>query len=188
MVFWNYQWWIIIFPGLLYLAHVSMSVPLLISKTLGMRSNMPIYRTAYYSICASLNLVLTILICIRIFMIRDKAEKVLGKLQASFYYSSITLFVESGAFFTIWSVVYLVALQRDSWVQDIFLLPFTYILAITRMFIIIRMARDRAWSKDIIAATRDGELDWQISSAISMPPQNVFDPPPSPNQIYHEIS
>jgi hypothetical protein len=143
-------------------------------------------------------------------MIRDKAEKVLGKLQASFYYSSITLFVESGAFFTIWSVVYLVALQRDSWVQDIFLLPFTYILvsyciplytnspnetlliidlqAITRMFIIIRMARDRAWSKDIIAATRDGELDWQISSAISMPPQNVFDPPPSPNQIYHEIS
>jgi hypothetical protein len=26
------------------------------------------------------------------------------------------------------------------------------------------MARDRAWSQDIIAAAVDGELDWQISS------------------------
>jgi hypothetical protein len=26
------------------------------------------------------------------------------------------------------------------------------------------MARDRAWSQEIIAAAIDGELDWQISS------------------------
>ena len=32
------------------------------------------------------------------------------------------------------------------------------------MLIIMRMAQDRAWSKDIIAAALDGELDWQISS------------------------
>ena len=28
----------------------------------------------------------------------------------------------------------------------------------------MRMAQDRAWSKDIIVAALDGELDWQISS------------------------
>jgi hypothetical protein len=28
----------------------------------------------------------------------------------------------------------------------------------------MRMAQDCAWSKDIIAAAVDGELDWQISS------------------------
>ena len=28
----------------------------------------------------------------------------------------------------------------------------------------MRMAQDRAWSKDIIVAAMDGELDWQISS------------------------
>ena len=28
----------------------------------------------------------------------------------------------------------------------------------------MRMAQDRAWSKDIITAAIDGELDWQISS------------------------
>lgn len=32
------------------------------------------------------------------------------------------------------------------------------------MLIIMRMAQDRAWSKDIIVAAMDGELDWQISS------------------------
>lgn len=58
---------------------------------------------------------------------RDKAVKVLGKLQASFYSSSITMFVESGGFFTIWSMVYLITLLSNSWVEDVFLQPFTYI-------------------------------------------------------------
>jgi len=60
-------------------------------------------------------------------MIRDKAEKVLGKLQACFYSSSITLFVESGALFTMWSVLYLIALLSDSWVQDVFLSPYPHV-------------------------------------------------------------
>jgi len=189
MVFWNYQRWIIIFPGLLYLAHMSISVPLLISQTrlndIVWQSHSLIYKTIFYSLSVSLNLVITILICLRIFIMRDKAEKVLGKLQASFYNSSITMFVESGAFFTIWSVIYLIALQSDSWAQDVFLQPYSYILAITRMLIIMRMARDRAWSKDIIVAAVDGELDWQISSTNSMALHNVFEPP-SPRQMLPE--
>ena len=59
---------------------------------------------------------------------RDKAVKVLGKLQASFYSSSITMFVESGGFFTIWATVYLITLLSDSWVENVFLQPYSYIL------------------------------------------------------------
>ncbi|KAF8816433.1 hypothetical protein BYT27DRAFT_7127882 [Phlegmacium glaucopus] len=175
LVFWKHQRWIIIFPGLLYLAHVSISVPLLISQT-QLKYNMTWqhpYKIAFYSLCVSLNVVFTSLVCVRILMIRSKAEKVLGKLQASFYNSSLTLFVESGAFFTIWSVVYLITLLTDSWVKYIFLLPYPYIFAITRILIIMRMARNRAWSKDIITAAIDGELEWQISSRSSMPLRNV---------------
>jgi len=166
MVFWNYQRWIIIFPGLLYLAHVSISIPLLISR---IRPNDIAWQThlmiIYHSLSVSLNLVFTILICVRIFIMRDKAVKALGKLQASFYSSSVTTFVESGGFFTIWSTVYLIALLSDSWVEEVFLQPYSYIFVITRMLIIMRMAQDCAWSKDIIVAAVDGELDWQISSA-----------------------
>jgi len=167
-VFWNYQRWIIIFPGLLYLAHVSISVPQLISRIrpndIVWQSHLLTYKIISHSLCVSLNLVFTILICFRIFVMRDKAVKVLGKLQASFYSSSITTFIESGCLFTIWTTVYLITLLRDSWVEDVFLQPHSYILAITRMLIIMRMAQDRAWSKDIIVAAIDGELDWQISS------------------------
>jgi hypothetical protein len=59
---------------------------------------------------------------------RDKAVKVLGKLQASFYSSFVTTFVESGGFFTIWSTVYLITLSIDNWVEDVFLQPYSYIL------------------------------------------------------------
>ena len=86
------------------------------------------YKTISHSLSVSINLVFTILICLRIFIMRDKAVKVLGKLQASFYSSSITMFVESGGFFTIWSTVYLIALLSDSWVEDVFLQPYSYIL------------------------------------------------------------
>jgi len=166
MVFWNYQRWIIILPVLIYLAQVSISIPLLIDETW---PNMPlpshsIYKTIFYSLSVSLNLLFTILISSRIFVLRNKAVKVLGKLQAFFYNSITTILVESGGFFTMWSILYLITLLSNSWVQNVFLQPYSYILAITRILIIIRMAQDRAWSRDIITAAIDGELDWQISS------------------------
>lgn len=59
---------------------------------------------------------------------RNKAVKVLGKVQASFYSSSVTTFVECGGFFTIWSTVYLITFLRESWLEAIFLQPYSYIL------------------------------------------------------------
>ncbi|KAJ3481998.1 hypothetical protein NLJ89_g12166 [Agrocybe chaxingu] len=97
----------------------------------------------------ALNVIITFLICLRLFMMRHRAERVLGKLQATLYNSAITMFVESGGLFTIWSVVYLIT------------------RALTRMLIILRMAQDRAWTKDIVTATDTGVLDWQVSSTNS---------------------
>lgn len=59
---------------------------------------------------------------------RKRAEKVLGTLQASLYNSSITMFVESGSFFTLWSMAYVISTVTNSWVQDIFLQPYSYII------------------------------------------------------------
>jgi len=103
IVFWNYQRWIIVFPALLYLAHISISVPLLISQTwpndITWQSHALTYKTIFYSLSVSLNLAFTFLICLRIFIMRNKAVKVLGKLQAFYYNSLTTMFVESGVFF-----------------------------------------------------------------------------------------
>lgn len=82
----------------------------------------------FYCLCLSMNIYLSIFICTRLYMLRHKAEKVLGTLQASLYNSSITMFVESGSFFTVWSLVYVISFAANGWVQDIFLQPYSYII------------------------------------------------------------
>jgi hypothetical protein len=166
-----------------------MSIPLLISHTHPnfLRPSTEVFEVVFHSLCFALNFVFTSLISVRIYMLRHKAEMVLGRLQASLYNSASTMFVESGAFFTLWSFAYLITLVRQYWIQDILLQPYSYILvsqlscrvrnfiliksitqALTRMLIVLRMAQDRAWSTDIINAADNGVLDWQVSSMHSL--------------------
>jgi len=169
MVIWNYEWTVLVLPMLLYLTRIGLSIPILIGLTRpdANVARTTLYMTVFYCLCLSLNIVTSGMIIIRLYLMRHKAEKVLGTLQASLYNSAITMFVESGSFFTIWSMVYMISRTRHSWVQDIFLQPYSYIIAVTRMLIILRMAQGRAWSKDIITAADDGVLDWQVSSSSS---------------------
>lgn len=177
MVVWNGKWILLVFPGTIYLARVAMSIPVLISQI----RNVPephanAYGHVYYILCVVLNLTSTSLISLRLFMMRHKAERVLGSLQASLYNSSITMFVESGALFTCWGLTYLIMRIRGSWAQDIFLQPYSYVIALTRMLIILRMAQDRAWSREIITAADTGVLDWEVSSMNSLS-INIVKPP-----------
>jgi nitrate reductase NapE component len=177
LVLWNFKWALIVLPAAIYLSRVAMSIPLLISQTRQVPGlNAEAYGRVFYILCVSLNLMCTFLISLRLFMIRHKAERVLGSLQASLYNSSITMFVESGAFFTFWSITYLILKLKKSWAQDIFLQPYSYVLALTRMLIILRMAQDRAWSKELIIAADTGVLDWEVSS-INSSSLNVSKPP-----------
>jgi len=170
MVIWNNKWLLVLIPGFCYLARLAMSLPLLISLTQDVdMTHASTYGTTYYSLCVTLNTIVTLLIAVRLHMLRPKAERVLGKLQASLYTSPSTIFVESGAFFTLWAITYLVSRVSNSWFQDIFLQPYSYLIGLTRMLIILRMAQDRAWSRDIIKATDTGVLDWEVSSVNSLP-------------------
>lgn len=165
---------------------LAMSVPLLISQIRDQQEpHAETYGLVFYVLCVTLNLTCTSLISLRLFMMRHKAERVLGSLQASLYNSCTTMFVESGAFFTFWSLTYLIMRIHHSWAQDIFLQPYSYVIvrvlvvtpsivsdhslsqALTRMLIILRMAQDRAWSKDLIVAADTGVLDWEVSSVNS---------------------
>jgi len=169
MVVWNYQWSLLILPAMIYLTRVGLSIPLLMALTQPQHSQpAELYGRIFYALCLSLNIICTSLICIRLYTMRHKAERVLGNLQASLYNSATTMFVESGAFFTLWSMVYVITRARNSWVQNVFLEPYSYIIALTRMLIILRMAQDRAWSKDIINAADTGVLDWEVSSMNSV--------------------
>ncbi|KAG5725222.1 hypothetical protein E4T56_gene10131 [Termitomyces sp. T112] len=179
-VVWNSNRLIIVFPSLLYISRVAMSIPLLISETrpadTWWTTQTTLYSTVFYSLCVSLNLFVSIGIAFRLFRMRPKVEQIMGKLHASFYTGFVTIIVESGAFFTIWGLTYVILMSRNSTASSTFLLPYPHVLAITRMLIVLRMAQDRAWSKELASATAGGILDWQVSSTHSIPLHNV---PPS---------
>lgn len=87
-----------------------------------------VYEVTLSAIFVALNASFTALICFRLFSMRHKADRVLGRLQATLYNSYSTLFVESGGFFTIWTVATLIAKVMNGWVQNAFLEPYKYIL------------------------------------------------------------
>jgi len=147
MVLWNYKWTLLIVPAFIYVARVGVyvgwcsvfvseldfplviSIPLLISRIHPnfLKPHAKVLSLVFDSLCVVLNLLVTSLISLRIYMMRRKAEMVLGRLQASLYTSTITIFVETGAFFTLWSLTYWISLVQGSWIQDIFLQPYTYV-------------------------------------------------------------
>ncbi|RDB23623.1 hypothetical protein Hypma_009503 [Hypsizygus marmoreus] len=173
LVVWNYKWWIAAFPAVTYLTKLGISIPVLISQ---LRPRDPTwlaragaFGTSYYSVTMAFNIYITVMICIRLQSMRRDLETVTGRLHASFYTSSFTMIVESGVFFTVWVTVYLIMRSRGSLFQNVFLLPIAFTLGITRMLIVLRIAQDRAWSKDLVTATDRGVLDWQVSSTHSVP-------------------
>jgi hypothetical protein len=122
---------------------------------------------------------------------KRKLELALGRLHASFYTSFFTIIVESGAFATLWGIVYLSTLATNHWTRDAFSQPYYYVIvssspqfekkvlcpqiipslslqAITRMLIVLKMAQNKAWCRDIVSAAHEGVLDWQVTSTRSV--------------------
>ncbi|KAG2020817.1 hypothetical protein CC2G_006119 [Coprinopsis cinerea AmutBmut pab1-1] len=172
-ILWNYQWWALGVPLLVHLARIAISIPILIitanADDPNWLSQFSTFKTAYYSVSMAIDLLFTGLISFRLWMLRDKVEHVLGKIQSVYYNSTSTKFVESGALFTLWSVGHLILLVKEHWASEILGQPMIYLNAITRMLIILRMAQNRAWCRDIVTASATGVLEWQVSSHHSIP-------------------
>jgi hypothetical protein len=106
-----------------------MSIPLLITYTKTSQApKSQIYGMVFHTLCVGLNLMISVLIAVRLLTMRKKLEIAMGKLHASFYTSWFTIVVESGAFATVWGIIYLGTLFANHWSQDAFLQPYYYII------------------------------------------------------------
>jgi hypothetical protein len=120
-----------------------MSIPLLISvtrpneQTMIWRDKSVTYSTVFYALCLSLNLFVTTMIAVRIYMLRKQVETVAGKLHADFYTSFVTIFVESGAFFTAWTMTHVIMSARKNNHVEILLLPNPYVLVSYLFFFVL---------------------------------------------------
>lgn len=69
--------------------------------------------TAYWSLTVSLNVVITILICIRLLLTRNEMRAVFGNDHGHLYTKVTTMFVESAALYSAWGLVTLIAYARE---------------------------------------------------------------------------
>jgi len=169
---WNRRWWVLVFPIFTYLAKSAISIPLLVCQLrpydLTWSPQAKSFETSYHSTTLAFNLYASFMLAFQIVCIRKKLETVTGRVHALFYTSCATIFVECGSFYTLWVTVYLGIRTQENFVQDVFLSPSTFILGITRMLIVLRIAQDRAWSRDLVTASHRGVLDWHVSSTHSV--------------------
>lgn len=108
-----------------------MAIPYLIADThINSRweLNSYLYGMVFHSLCVAMNILASVLITVRLVILRKKLEVALGRLGASFYTSTFTIFVESGSFATLWGIVYLATRAQHHWTENAFLQPYYYVI------------------------------------------------------------
>ncbi|KAF8815711.1 hypothetical protein BYT27DRAFT_7079105 [Phlegmacium glaucopus] len=109
---------------------------------------------SYYTITISMNIVLTILICIRLIRMSKYISNVLGEEAASVYTSAAAILVESAAFYSAAGIMYLIpyGLQIDLCI--LFGQLWTKMSVISPLLIILRVVNGRAWRDNVAVTTR----------------------------------
>ncbi|KAJ3521759.1 hypothetical protein NMY22_g12184 [Coprinellus aureogranulatus] len=129
---WNRRLYVVAPPALLYLTGIALSIPFILAMSKPNDPSwvalLPRYSISYVAIMSAFNIVVSITLFVRLYTLRDKVVQVAGKVPAIMYNSPATLFVETGAFYSIWITTYLVLICRNSYARDVFLQAAVYVL------------------------------------------------------------
>ncbi|KAJ4485577.1 hypothetical protein J3R30DRAFT_3281599 [Lentinula aciculospora] len=152
-ILWS-TWKIVVFPSLLYLGGLSMSI-LLIYESAQPGANFFVghavdFGIPYISLTISLNIIVTALICGRLLYLRTEVNKILGPSYAKMYTDIIAILVESAALFTVLGIVYVVVYARKSQTSIALVQVWGDFCAISPQLIILRIAMGHGWTKDTI--------------------------------------
>ncbi|KAJ3840439.1 hypothetical protein F5878DRAFT_533689 [Lentinula raphanica] len=152
-ILWS-SWKIILFPILLYLGGLSMSI-LLIYESAQPGANFFLghavdFGVPYISLTISLNIIVTALICGRLLYLRNEVNKILGPTHTQMYTSVIAIMVESAALFTVLGIVYVIVYARKSQTSIALVQVWGDFCAISPQLIILRIAMGYGWTKDTV--------------------------------------
>lgn len=121
---------------------------------LSLYSKLPIrFGTAYYSLSLGANILLTILIASRLAFYRRDMIKVLPGENAKEYISLAAIFIESAALYSVMAILFIVTYAINHPVNQIWLTVASSSQQIAAYWIIYRVARGRAWTKQTLTQT-----------------------------------
>ncbi|KAI9066056.1 hypothetical protein FKP32DRAFT_1674315 [Trametes sanguinea] len=148
---------VVIFPIVLYMGAFSVGIAQLYESGrphanyfAGLAQNLGI---AYTSSVISLNIIVTSLICGRIYYAGRRCARTLGVNVGSDYMGAVSMIVESALLYTLFGIAYLISFALQSQVNILFLSLYVMMTCIAPQMIILRVVSGRAWTRDKSAMT-----------------------------------
>lgn len=117
----------------------------------------------YWSISASLNILVTSLIVAKLYLIRRRTRAVLSTHHSRTYISVATMLIESAFLYSATALIFIITYARNSQIQNLVLPVLGQVQAISPLLIMWRVARGQAISKE----RRADASDWTTPSKIS---------------------
>ncbi|KAG7100299.1 hypothetical protein E1B28_002074 [Marasmius oreades] len=140
---------VIVFPSLLFLASLSMSIITIVTSTQPNSSfwatNAVQFALAYYSLTVSFTIISTVLMLVQLFIFRRRFMEYLGEEYADRYTSIGAMLIESSALYTVWSIIFLGLYIVNHPVQYVFLASLAEVQIISPLLIILRVFQRKAW-------------------------------------------
>jgi len=159
-VIWGSNYWVVVLPGIIYCATLALGILELVSAFKpggfffsGKAVN---FGTPYYSITVSMNIIVTALICARLFYMSRQVREAIGVQNAKLYTSIAAILIESAAPYTAMGILFLPFYAKGNNVVVAMGQVWSKLTCIAPQMIILRVVSGKAWSKDTLTAQYPG--------------------------------
>ncbi|KAJ3541664.1 hypothetical protein NMY22_g3798 [Coprinellus aureogranulatus] len=144
-------WFILLLPVLLYLGAIGTGIALIVQGTLPLLSvfNLIKITLANFSITASLNMLITALIALRLVLHSISMRRTMESDATSLrmYTSLWTILVESSALYALFSLLFIVTYAIDHPASKMFLPILGQVQVIAPLLVSLRLSKEMAWTK-----------------------------------------
>ncbi|KAG1736651.1 uncharacterized protein EDB91DRAFT_1055555 [Suillus paluster] len=185
-VIWNWARSVVIPMITLYIAMIVMSILVQIKASTGAVLYNINFLLAYLCMEVGLTVIYTILVANRLLAMRSQMRHVLAQYDSNTYATIVLMVIESAVLYSVFAIIFIVAFALHSnGVSTLCFLSIGQVQGIAQLFIIIRVARGRAvtreWSTQITAAPTTLVFSGTVSNAtvgindelIAMPQQDI---------------
>ncbi|KAG2342641.1 hypothetical protein BDR05DRAFT_934543 [Suillus weaverae] len=148
-VIWNWSRWVMVPMITLYITMIVFSIIVLVEASTGVVFYNIIMELAYLCVEVGLTVIYTVLVTNRLFVMRGRMRQVIAQYDSSTYDTIALMVVESAALYTVFAIVFIVSFAMYSnGVTTLCFLSIGKIQGIAQLFIIIRVARGRAVTRE----------------------------------------
>ncbi|KAF9553340.1 hypothetical protein CPC08DRAFT_713833 [Agrocybe pediades] len=153
-IIWNGARWVIIFPGLIYLASIAMAIVTLVQSShpgSNFFRGAPVdFGVPWAALSVALNIVVTVLITYKLLTAHHRLKKVLPDHAVRMYTGMSAIFIESALPFSILGIAFAVTYGLHSDIGPAFLFVWATFCALSPQLIIFRISSGQSWTRDLV--------------------------------------